>query len=207
MKHAWIALSISLFASSAYAGNAAIEDALKSRDDLSMFYQAMVNTGVMNELSGGSYTVFAPTNDAFAKLTAERYPCFYSPECKEEVAEIIRNHIVEGEQHLGDVARGNGGLHSINKRFISIAQPTRDNFSVDGHEVLRSSGLFGSVLYKIDGVIANPIELSRTERPPYTMEKQATTDTATPSTDCPENDCGDTRPEPVSAAPVIQPAR
>jgi uncharacterized surface protein with fasciclin (FAS1) repeats len=192
-------IGILALAGNAQASNSTIEDALKSRDDLSTFYRALVDTGVAGELEeGASYTVFAPTNEAFAKLSQERYPCFHAPECKRDLAEVLRNHIVPGERHLGDVAKGNGGLHSISKTFISVGQPTRDNFVVGGKQVIRSSGLFGSLLYKLDGVIATPLELSRFERMPYPPQPQEAVTEAAPAP-------AETDAQP--ADPVLLPAR
>ncbi len=169
MKHMLRNLAVltaltALTATAAEAGNSTVENALKSRDDLSLFYAGLVNTGVINELQEGqSYTVFAPTNEAFAKLPQSQYPCFYSAECKGQVAEILRNHIVPGEKHLSDIGTQAGGImsmFSIDNRHVIGSEPSRGSYAVDGEKVLSENQLFGSILYRVDGLIATPRELA-----------------------------------------------
>jgi uncharacterized surface protein with fasciclin (FAS1) repeats len=159
----------------AYAGNSTVENALRDRPDLSMFYQGLVSTGVINELKEDqSYTVFAPTNDAFAKLPVDQYPCFYSQICKPEVAEILRNHIVPGEKHLSDIGTHVGGIMSmfaIDEQHIIGSEPYKDSYAIDGHKVLSENQLLGSgsVLYRVDGVLATPREMATFEAPVVAM--------------------------------------
>lgn len=141
--------------------NAKVENAIKNRADLSSFYQALVDTGVVHELNADtSYTVFAPTNDAFAMLTRDKYPCFYDMQCRSQIAEILRNHFVPGENYVSDAAQRKGGVYSIDHRFIPVGETSQNNYTVGGHSVTYMTGLGGSVLYKINGVIANERELA-----------------------------------------------
>jgi len=111
-------LTSALFiASTAQANNSTVENALKRRPDLSTFYEELASTGILSELSENQpYTVFAPTNEAFSKLPASQYPCFYSAECKAQVAEILRKHIVPGEKHLEDISPKGGYLQHVQHR-------------------------------------------------------------------------------------------
>jgi uncharacterized surface protein with fasciclin (FAS1) repeats len=143
MKHSVLyiaALASSLaLETSAQANNSTIENALKSRPELSTFYNGLVSTGVLNELREGQpYTVFAPTNDAFAKISQSQYPCFYSIDCKAQVAEVLRKHIVPGEKHLRDM-NDQGGIYSmfgLDNQHIVASEPSKDSFTVDGQKVL-----------------------------------------------------------------------
>lgn len=151
--------STSLFALSAEARNTYIEDAIKSRPDLSSFYEGLVNTGVINELNSGvPYTIFAPTNEALAKLSSEKYPCFYSEQCREEAANILRNHIVPDEVNFS--SPGEKGVFSIDKTLIRLGEPRKGNYTADGYNVVGQHQLAGGVIYEIDGVIADAKELS-----------------------------------------------
>lgn len=182
----------------AHADNSTVENALKSRPDLSEFYRGLVNTGVIHELAPDvSYTVFAPTNAAFAGIPVDRYPCFYSQTCREEVAEILRHHIMAGQVYVDTVAQHQGGVYSINKRFVAISEPSRNDYTVDGHAVLTEFMLGEGVLYRINGVIANDYDLAKVETPKYTpVAAQTTTTTTTekkvtdkvcpPGEDCPD---------------------
>ena len=142
LKAALIGTVLSGFAVSATAGNSAVENALRSDPSLSMFYRGLVSTGVINELKENqSYTVFAPTNDAFAQLPVDKYPCFYSEACKPEVAEVLRNHIVPGEKQLGDIgmsthSSGTMSMFSLNDYHMIGSEPFKGTYAVDGRKVL-----------------------------------------------------------------------
>ena len=45
---------------------------LATEDDLSMFHEAVIKTGISSQIDGdGPYTIFAPTNDAFEAFLAQ----------------------------------------------------------------------------------------------------------------------------------------
>lgn len=155
------ALSATLLATSALAANDTVTKAIDSRGELSQFQIALEKTGVINELqSGKRYTIFAPNDAAFAKLTDKDYPCLYSPQCTEEVAKILRNHIVADQEVLvSDASRG-AAVYSINKHHIHVAEGRKGDYTVDGNNVISQNQLPGNVLYVIDGVIADKEQLA-----------------------------------------------
>lgn len=163
MKYIYLAASaLILVSTSAYANSSTVEGALKSREYLSSFYKALVETGVAAELeSGTSYTVFAPNNDAFAKISKEKYPCIHSLECKRELADILRNHIVKGNYNMSDISRG--GLPNLDHEFINVSKPNRNNYFVAGKHVESTHTLFGGMLYELKGIIASDVEMMRIE--------------------------------------------
>lgn len=146
--------------SPAQARNEYIENALKERPELSKFYNALVTTGVINELNAGSsYTILAPTNDALEEITVSEYPCFYSEQCRPEIADILRNHIVPRETPVTDAASRGVSMFSIDNRKIPVAELNKGDFQVDGHKVVETHQMVGSILYEIDGVNADKTEL------------------------------------------------
>ena len=56
--------------------------------------------------SGGPYTVFAPTNDAFAALPAGTLDNLLKPENKEKLAGILTYHVVPGNVMAADLTDG-----------------------------------------------------------------------------------------------------
>lgn len=52
----------------AAAGKVTIVDAAVADPQFSILVEAVTKAGLASALSGGSFTVFAPTNDAFAKV-------------------------------------------------------------------------------------------------------------------------------------------
>lgn len=64
----------------------------------------------------GPYTVFAPTNDAFAKLPAGTVETLVKPENKETLTAILTYHVVAGEVKAADVVaaiQANNGSYAI----------------------------------------------------------------------------------------------
>lgn len=142
----------------ALAENRAITDALKHRDNISMFTDAMISTGVINELDPHkSYTVFAPTNAAFARLSDKDYPCLASPQCKKEVADILRNHIVPGQVTFTGPVRGT--VFSIDKMNINLGVQNGEVKTAAGYNIVNRGQVIGGIICEIDGVIATAQEL------------------------------------------------
>lgn len=160
------ALSSGLF-DNAHARNATIENALERRPELSAFYQGLINTGVIDELDEDTlYTVFAPTNAAVEKMTRDQYPCFYSDQCVNEVADILRNHIVAGKE-VNFNNPGQNAVFSVNKKELKIGQSTKNQYTIDGHNVVAQNQLAGGIVDEIDGVIATPQQLVNVSRMKY----------------------------------------
>lgn len=148
-------------AQAAFAGgfSSGLESTIHEQKNLNQFENLMARTQVVPNLPAGRYTVFAPVDSAFTTIDGQKYPCFYSPQCEKEQADILRNHIVEGEVNLGDAARGKGAVFAVDKRRVNIAEPTKGEYYVEGHKVLSTHMNSGGVLYVIDGVIASEQEL------------------------------------------------
>lgn len=158
MKYPFSAVCVSAMLTAAcpaaHAGNAAVEEALSQRSEFSSFYKALQDTGVLGELQEGmSYTVLAPTNAAFAAQQRRVFPCFNPQQCKDDVADILRAHIVPGIAYIGYGGAGKNALFSISQRHIPIGHPTHSIYTVDGQRVLDATKLDGGMIYAIDGVI------------------------------------------------------
>ena len=160
MKFLITSAAVSLIALNAHAFSNGLNSTINERNDLGQFRDLINRTHVVDNLPAGRYTVFAPVDGAFIDINSDKYPCFYSTQCESEQADILRNHIVEGEVNLDDTARASGGVYAIDKHRVSISEPTKGQFYVDGHKVLSSNLTSGGMLYVIDGVIASPQELS-----------------------------------------------
>lgn len=65
--------------------------------DLSTFVAALTAAGLSDKLhTGGPYTVFAPTNAAFARLGKRRLDDLMTPANKGQLAAILSHHIARG---------------------------------------------------------------------------------------------------------------
>lgn len=89
-----------------------VENAVNSADHTTLV-AAVQAAGLVETLSGeGPFTVFAPTNEAFAKLPAGTVENLLKPENKDRLAKILTCHVVAANAMSVDVAKmiadGNG---------------------------------------------------------------------------------------------------
>lgn len=67
---------------------------------------ALLAAGLKDSLKGkGPYTIFAPTDQAFAKMPAAKLDALLSPENKETLQLLLRNHIVPGKLMARELMR------------------------------------------------------------------------------------------------------
>lgn len=80
-----------------------VENAAASKDHTTLV-AAVQAAGLAETLSGaGPFTVFAPTNDAFAKLPAGTVDTLLKPESKDQLSGILTYHVVSGKVMAADV--------------------------------------------------------------------------------------------------------
>ncbi len=93
-----------------------IENAVNSADHTTLV-AAVQAAGLVETLSGeGPFTVFAPTNDAFAKLPAGTVETLLKPENKDQLVKILTCHVVGAKALAADVQKmvaDDGGMHTI----------------------------------------------------------------------------------------------
>ena len=89
-----------------------------SSDDFSTLVAAVKAAGLVKTLQeNGPFTVFAPTNSAFAKLPAGTVETLLKPENKKQLSTILTYHVVAGKFEAKDVVgaiKSNGGKFMIN---------------------------------------------------------------------------------------------
>jgi len=108
-----LALSaVASFAANSNVGGAAmyedkniIENAVNSADHTTLV-AAVQAAGLVETLSGaGPFTVFAPTNEAFAKLPAGTVDTLLLPENKEALTRILTCHVVAASAMSGAIMK------------------------------------------------------------------------------------------------------
>ena len=81
-----------------------VENAVHSKDHTTLV-AAVKAAGLVDTLSGtGPFTVFAPTNEAFAKLPAGTVDTLVKPENKATLTSILTYHVVAGRITAADIA-------------------------------------------------------------------------------------------------------
>lgn len=82
-----------------------IENAVNSKDHTTLV-AAVKAAGLVETLSSpGPFTVFAPTNAAFAKLPAGTVETLVKPENKDTLTSILTYHVVAGRVTSGDLVK------------------------------------------------------------------------------------------------------
>jgi uncharacterized surface protein with fasciclin (FAS1) repeats len=115
--------------------------------------KALQAAGLVETLKGkGPFTVFAPTDEAFAKLPAGVLDDLLKPENKQKLTQILTYHVVPGKVTAADVTQlktaktVNGGSLRISTGGGSVIV---DNAKVVKADVMASNG----VIHVIDSVI------------------------------------------------------
>ena len=141
MKNLIAALTISFCLTSA-ANAKDIVDTAVSAGNFKTLATALQAAGLVGTLKGqGPFTVFAPTNEAFAKLPAGTVEDLLKPENKDKLVAILTYHVVAGKVVAADV--------------VTLTEAT----TLEGSTVVISASEAG---VKINGanVIATDIEAS-----------------------------------------------
>lgn len=98
-----------------YSTKTIVANAMNSKDHTTLV-AAVKAAGLVDTLSGaGPFTVFAPTNAAFAKLPAGTVDTLLKPENKGQLTSVLTYHVVPGRITAADIAakaRMNGGVAS-----------------------------------------------------------------------------------------------
>ncbi|WP_395448337.1 fasciclin domain-containing protein [Aminobacter sp. UC22_36] len=118
---AFSALATFAYAENPMVGGAAmfadkniVENAVNSKDHTTLV-AAVKAAGLVETLQGkGPFTVFAPTNEAFAALPAGTVETLLKPENKDKLTKILTCHVVGAKAMAGDVTKmvaDDGGAH------------------------------------------------------------------------------------------------
>lgn len=87
-------------------GQPTIVETAASNDAFSTLVAAVKAADLVGVLSSeGPFTVFAPTNDAFAKLPASTVEYLIKPENKAKLSAVLTYHVVEGKLMAADVVK------------------------------------------------------------------------------------------------------
>ncbi|HEX4749940.1 MAG TPA: fasciclin domain-containing protein [Bryobacteraceae bacterium] len=99
-----------------YPGKTIVQNASQA-SNLTTLVTALKAAGLVETLSGpGPFTVFAPTNDAFAKLPAGTVDTLVKPENNDQLKKILTYHVVAGRitaQKLMGMIKKGGGMATL----------------------------------------------------------------------------------------------
>lgn len=116
-----------------------VENAVNSKDHTTLV-AAVKAAGLVETLEGkGPFTVFAPTNEAFAALPAGTVDKLLQPESKSMLTKVLTYHVVPGKydsKKLMDMIKERKGmvkLKTVEGEEISIVQNDKGLWIVDQH--------------------------------------------------------------------------
>lgn len=157
MKRTAIALAtLVLISSSAFAGNAPqkdIVDTAVAAGSFTTLAKALQAADLVQTLKGkGPFTVFAPTDAAFAKLPAGTLENLLKPENKAKLQAILTYHVVPGSVSAAKVVTMTSAK-TVNGQSVSI-RVDHGSVMVDGAQVVQPDiAASNGVIHVIDSVI------------------------------------------------------
>ena len=131
-----------------------IVDVASADASFSTLVAAVAAADLVETLSGtGPFTVFAPTNDAFAALPAGVLDALLLPENKAVLAQILTYHVVSGMVMAADVT--DSDVATVEGQTVKLS--TTDGVTVNGATVVVADVMASNgVIHAIDAVILPP---------------------------------------------------
>ena len=113
---------------------------------------AVKAAGLVETLQGkGPFTVFAPTDEAFAKLPAGTVESLLKPENKEKLVAILTYHVVTGKVMAADVK--SMAVKTVNGKELDI-KVTDGTVTVNNAKVIKTDvAASNGVIHVIDTVL------------------------------------------------------
>lgn len=116
---------------------------------------ALKAAGLVDTLKGqGPFTVFAPTDDAFAKLPAGQIDELLKPENKEKLVNILTYHVTPGKLTATDVSKLNGKEVTMVNGTKAKIEVMDNQVYIDGAKVIVTDIIAkNGVIHVIDTVM------------------------------------------------------
>ena len=148
-----ILASLLASATPAVVADATIVETAIAAGDFKTLVAAVQAADPVETLNGkGPFTVFAPTDAAFAKLPPETLAMLLKPENKAKLAAILTYHVVPGSVKAADVVKLKTA-GSVQGQRVDI-KVDGANVTVDGAKVVKTDiGCSNGVIHVIDTVI------------------------------------------------------
>ncbi len=129
-----------------------IVETAAAADSFTTLVAAVKAAGLVDTLAGeGPFTVFAPTNEAFAKLPEGTVENLLKPENRAQLQAILKYHVVPGKVLAKDVVKLTSAP-TANGQSISI--DTSKGVKVDNANVIKTDIMCSNgVIHVIDSVI------------------------------------------------------
>ncbi|HET6433484.1 fasciclin domain-containing protein [Dyella sp.] len=147
-----------------YPSKNIIENAVNSKDHTTLV-AAVKAAGLVDTLSGpGPFTVFAPTNEAFAALPAGTVDTLLKPENKATLTKVLTYHVVAGKVSAADVLAlikkggGKATVKTVEGDSLTFSKDAKgvaitDDKGNTGHVTIADVNQSNGVIHVIDTVL------------------------------------------------------
>ena len=124
-------------------------------DNFTTLVAALQAADLVDALSGdGPFTVFAPTNDAFAALPAGTVESLLEPENKDQLTAILTYHVLGTELFAEGTPEGTYELETLQGSTVTVVVDSHGAVTVDGASVTTADiDATNGVVHVIDAVI------------------------------------------------------
>jgi uncharacterized surface protein with fasciclin (FAS1) repeats len=155
-KWSVVALTVAMLAGgppSVQAQEKDIVDTAVAAGSFQTLAKALTAAGLVETLKGkGPFTVFAPTDEAFAKLPAGTLADLLKPENKKKLTDILTYHVVPGKETAAMVTKMTSAT-TVNGKSLRLAT-SNGAVTVDGARVVKADVLVSNgVIHVIDAVL------------------------------------------------------
>ena len=124
---------------------------------------ALEAAGLVETLKGeGPFTVFAPTDDAFAALPAGTLDELLKPENKQQLTDILTYHVVSGKVMAADVS-GLTSATTVLGKDVAIKVDMGNVYINDAKVIITDIETSNGVIHVIDAVILPPSDEAAAE--------------------------------------------
>lgn len=148
-----------LWASSAFAqGDGTVLEVAAETPEFSTLINVLDAAGLTQTLQGdGPFTIFAPTNEAFARLPAGELDALLAD--RSALARVLSYHVVPGSFTTADITADMTGFTTLTGDELPITQAGVGDAAVTAVNIPASNG----VVFAIDTVLTPPVAEAETE--------------------------------------------
>jgi uncharacterized surface protein with fasciclin (FAS1) repeats len=149
-----IAMALALPVMAADKGSKDIVDTAVAAGQFTTLAKALQAAGLVDTLKGkGPFTVFAPTDDAFAKLPSGALDDLLKPENKEKLKAVLLYHVVAGKVPAAKVMKMKSA-NTVNGQEVTISTSGGKVMMVNEATVVKADVMASNgVIHVIDTVL------------------------------------------------------
>ncbi|MBU6378419.1 MAG: fasciclin domain-containing protein [Gammaproteobacteria bacterium] len=134
-------------------GSATVLDVAKEKGNFNTLAKAIEVAGLQDALtSNGPVTIFAPTDEAFAKLPPAQLEALLRPENKDQLVKILTHHVVPGKALETDDMKRTRSAKTVAGEDVKF-ELVRGRLRVDGARVTGDYNAANGVVVAVDSVL------------------------------------------------------